>query len=100
MNLLLKLLFVICLLVSCARKQSIKYLNDLEQANIKGNVIKLATETYDVDSLGQIGKLESFTIEIFDIHGNTITDTAKDLIEKTYLPRQPMKMERSSQKCC
>jgi hypothetical protein len=83
MNLLLKLLFVICLLISCTRKQSIKYLTDLEQANIKGNVIKLVTETYNVDSLGQIGKLESFTIEIFDIHGNTITDTAKDFIEKT-----------------
>ncbi len=81
MNLLLKFLCGICLLVSCTRKLQIKYLTDLEQANIRGNVIKLVTETYNVDSLGQIGKLELVTIEIFDELGNTITDTTKDLIE-------------------
>jgi uncharacterized protein YkuJ len=82
MNLLLKLFCGICLLASCTRKQQIKYLTDLEQVNINGNVTKLVTETYQIDSLGQLRKLESVTIEIFDELGNTITDTTKNLIEK------------------
>ncbi|WP_462248551.1 hypothetical protein, partial [Ferruginibacter sp.] len=73
----------ICLLVSCGGKQQIKYLTDLEQVNIKGNVTKLVTETYNVDSLGELGKLESVTIEIFDELGYTITDTTKNFIEKS-----------------
>jgi hypothetical protein len=83
MNLLLKFFCGICLLVSCAGKQQVKYLTDLEQLNIKGNVTKLVTETYNVDSLGLIGKLKSEIIEIFDEQGNTITDTTKNFIEKT-----------------
>lgn len=82
MNSLLKFTCASWLLVSCSSKQSIKYLNDLEQVNIKGHVTKLVTETYGVDSVGQIGKLESITIEIFSKNGNTITDTTWDLIEK------------------
>ena len=82
MNLLLKFTCGCWLLVSCSSKQSIKYLNDLEQVNIKGHVTKIVTETYSVDSVGQIGKLESITIEIFSKNGNTITDTTWDLIEK------------------
>ena len=81
MNLLLKFTCACWLLVSCSSKQSIKYLNDLEQVNIKGHVTKLVTETYGVDSVGQIGKLESTTIEIFSKNGNTITDTTWDLME-------------------
>ncbi|WP_462220282.1 hypothetical protein, partial [Ferruginibacter sp.] len=81
MKLLLKFLCGICLLVSCGGKQQIKYLTDLEQVNIKGNVTKLVTETYNVDSLGELGKLESVTIEIFDELGYTITDTTKNFIE-------------------
>ncbi len=80
MNSLLKFTCAIWLLVSCSSKQSIKYINDLEQVNIKGHVTKLVTETYGVDSIGQIGKLESITIEIFSKNGNTITDTTWDLI--------------------
>lgn len=53
MNLLLRIIFASCLLASCSGKQSIKYLTDLEQAN-KGPVAKLVTETYQVDSVGQI----------------------------------------------
>jgi hypothetical protein len=83
MNLLLKFLCGICLLVSCGGKQQIKYLTDLEQVNIKGNVTKLVTETYNVDSLGELGKLESVTIEIFDELGYTITDTTKNFTEKS-----------------
>ena len=83
MKLLLKFLCGICLLVSCGGKQQIKYLTDLEQVNIKGNVTKLVTETYNVDSLGELGKLESVTIEIFDELGYTITDTTKNFIEKS-----------------
>jgi hypothetical protein len=83
MNLLLKFLCGICLLVSCAGKQQVKYLTDLEQVNIKGNVTKLVTETYNVDSLVELGKLESVTIEIFDELGYTITDTTKNFIEKS-----------------
>lgn len=82
MNLLLKFTCVSCLLASCAGKQSIKYLTDLEQANIRGRVTKLVTETYKVDSLGEVGKLELVTIEIFNKLGFTSTDTTKDLIEK------------------
>jgi len=81
MNLVLKFICASCLLFSCSGKQSIKYLTDLEQANIKGRVTKLVTETYKVDSLGQIGKLESVTVEIFNKLGYTVTDTAKDFIE-------------------
>jgi hypothetical protein len=83
MNLLLKFICISCLLVSCSRKQSIKYLTDLEQANIKGRVAKLVTETYKVDSLGQVGELESVSIEIFNKLGYTSTDTAQDFIEKS-----------------
>jgi hypothetical protein len=82
MNLLLKFICAGCVLVSCSGRQSIKYLIDLEQANIKGRVTKLVTETYKVDSPGQIGELELVTIEIFNKPGNTITDTAKDFTEK------------------
>ena len=81
MNLLLKFIIAGCVLASCSGKQSIKYLNDLEQTNIKGHVTKLVTETYAADSSGQIGKLELVTVEIFDKLGNTITDTAKYLLE-------------------
>ncbi|MFM9909737.1 MAG: hypothetical protein ACKVOW_10325 [Chitinophagaceae bacterium] len=55
----------------------------MEQVNIKGNVTKLVTETYNVDSLGELGKLESVTIEIFDELGYTIIDTTKNFIEKS-----------------
>ncbi len=82
MNLLLKFTWASCLLVSCSERESIKYLTDLEQANIKGCVTKLVTETFKVDSLDKIGKQESVIIEIFDKHGYTITDTAIDFIEK------------------
>jgi hypothetical protein len=82
MNLLFKFICASCLLFSCSRKQSIKYLTDLEQANIKGRVTKLVTETYKFDSLGQIGRLEFVTIEIFNELGYTITNTAKDFMEK------------------
>ncbi len=82
MNLLLKFICASYLLTACSRKQSIKYLTDLEQANIKGHVTKLVTETYKVDSLGQIGKLHTVTIEIFNKHGYTITDTTNDIMEK------------------
>jgi hypothetical protein len=54
----------------------------LEQANIKGRVAKLVTETYKVDSLGHVGELESVTIEIFNKLGYTSTDITKDFIEK------------------
>lgn len=81
MNLLLKFICISCLFVSCSGKPSIKYLTDLEQANIKGHVAKLETETYQVDSLGQPGELESVTIEIFNTLGNTITDTTWDLMK-------------------
>jgi antitoxin component YwqK of YwqJK toxin-antitoxin module len=81
MNLLLKFICIGCLLDSCSTKQSIKYLTDLEQANIKGHVAKLVTETYQVDSLGQAGRLQSITIEIFNTLGYTAIDTTKDLIE-------------------
>jgi uncharacterized protein YkuJ len=69
-------------LVSCSGKQSIKYLTDLEQANSKGRVTKLVTETYKVDSLGQVRELESVIIEIFNRLGYTSTDTTKDFIER------------------
>ena len=82
MNLFLKFICAGCLLVSCSGKQSIKYLTDLEQVNIKGRVTKLVTETYKVDSLVQVEELESVTIEIFNKLGYTNTDTTKDFIEK------------------
>lgn len=82
MNILLKFIFINCLLISCSRKQSIKYLTDLQQANIKGHVAKLVTETYNVDSLDQVGELKSLTIEIFNKLGYTNTDTAKDIMDK------------------
>jgi len=82
MNAFLKFISVSCLLASCSGKQSIKYLTDLEQANIKGRVTKLVTEIYKVDSLGQVGELESVTIEIFNKLGYTSTDTIKDFTEK------------------
>lgn len=82
MNAFLQFISVSCLLASCSGKQSIKYLTDLEQANIKGSITKLVTETYKVDSLGQVGELESVTIEIFNKLGYTSTDTTKDFIEK------------------
>jgi hypothetical protein len=81
MNLLVKIFCILFSLVSCSGNQSIKYLTDLEQANIKGHVIKLITETYKIDSLGDIGKLETRVIEIFNHLGYTVTDTAKDFIE-------------------
>jgi hypothetical protein len=79
---LLKFACGICLLVSCTKKQQIKYITDLEQVNIKGNVTKLVTETYNVDSLADLGKLELVTIEIFDELGHTITDITKNFIDK------------------
>ncbi len=82
MNPLLRFICASCLLVSCSGKQSIKYLTDLEQENIKGRVAKLVTETYQLDSLGKLGKLESMTIEIFNELGYTTTDTARDFMEK------------------
>lgn len=82
MNLLLKFIYISSL-VSCTGKQSIKYITDLEQAGIKGDVAKLETKTYKVDSLGQVGELNSETIEIFNRLGYTMTDTARDFIEKT-----------------
>ena len=82
MTLLLKFICASYLLVSCSGDQQIKYITDLEQANIKGRVTKLVTETYKVDSLGQTGELELITIEIFNKLGYTITDTAKDFIGK------------------
>ena len=54
----------------------------MEQANIKGHVTKLITETYEIDSIGQIIKLESQTIENFDELGYTITDTTRNFTEK------------------
>jgi hypothetical protein len=81
MNLLLRIFCILFPLISCSGNQSIKYLTDLEQANIKGHAIKLITETYKIDSLGNIEKLESSVIEIFNNPGYTVTDTAKDFIE-------------------
>jgi len=54
----------------------------MEQANIKGHVKKLIPETYELDSLCRMEKLISKTIEMFDELGYTITDTAKDFIER------------------
>lgn len=82
MNLLLKFICGSCLIVSCSTRQPIKYLTDLEQANIKGRVTKLVTETYNVDSLGKARELVSVTIEIFNKLGYTSTDTARDFMEK------------------
>jgi hypothetical protein len=96
MNLLLKGTCICWLLVSCSSKQSIKYLTDLEQANIKGHVTKLVTETYKADSVQQIGKLESVTIEIFSKNGNTITDTTWDMIEKNVIVENLMFNENGS----
>jgi hypothetical protein len=82
MNLSVKFVCTLCTLVSCSGNPSIKYLTDLEQANIKGHLKKLITETYELDSLGHMGKLMSERIEMFDELGYTITDTAKDFIER------------------
>jgi len=68
------------LFASCSENESIRYLTDLEQDNINGPVIRLVTETYQVDSLGQTGNLESVTIEIFNKLGYTITDSTKNLM--------------------
>lgn len=100
------------LFVSCSGGKKIKYLTDLEQANLKGHVTKLITKTYKIDSMGQIVKLELETIEIFNKLGYTITDTAKNFIERNevvnflkyntmvlWLLCQPLKTERSSRKC-
>ena len=82
MKVLLKFTCTLCLFISCSGNRAIKYLNDLEQANIKGHVTKLITETYEIDSIGQIIKLESQTIENFDELGYTITDTTRNFTEK------------------
>lgn len=82
MNQSLRIVLIFCVIVSCSGNQSIKYLTDLEQANFKGHVTKLVTETYRIDSLGKIGKFESETIGIFNELGYTITDTLRDFIEK------------------
>ena len=76
----LKFVGISYLLASCVGDQSIKYLTDLEQANIKGQVIRLVTETYGVDSPGQTGKLLSVTTEVFNKLGYTITDSTMDLM--------------------
>lgn len=78
----LKFISTLLLFTSCSGNKAIKYLNDLEQANIKGNVIKLITETYEIDNIGQIIKPESETIEIFDEPGHTVTDTTRNFAEK------------------
>lgn len=78
---LFKLICICSLLISCSAKQKIEYLNDLEQANIKGRVTKLITETHEVDSLGKAVELVSTTIEVFNKSGYTITDTARDFKE-------------------
>ena len=82
MKMLLKFVAAPFLLLSCTDNKIIKYINDLEQANIKGHVTKLITKTYEIDSAGQIIKLESETIEIFDTLGYTTTDTARNFAEK------------------
>jgi hypothetical protein len=69
-------------MISCSNNQSIKYLTDLEQANIRGHVMKLITETYQVDSLSLNMSLESLTIEVYNDLGNTISDTTKNFSEK------------------
>jgi hypothetical protein len=79
MKCVLNLVCICYLLASCSENQSIKYLTDLQQANIKGHVVRLVTETYEVDSVGQIGNLESLTTEIFNKPGYTITDTTRNL---------------------
>lgn len=82
MKLVLKCFCTLYLFVSCSGGKKIKYLTDLEQANLKGHVTKLITKTYKIDSTGEIIKLELETIEIFNKLGYTITDTAKNFIEK------------------
>lgn len=82
MERLLKFFFTLFIFVSCSGNDAIKYLNDLEQVNIKGHVTKLISETYEIDSIGQIRKLESVTLEYFDEIGNTITDTTRKFADK------------------
>jgi len=82
MKRVLKFIFTLFLFASCTGNKTIKYLNDLEQANIKGDVAILITETYAIDSISQIIKLESETIEYFDEPGYTITDTTRNFAEK------------------
>lgn len=78
----LKFVFTLFFFASCSDNTTIKYLNDLEQVNIKGRVIKLITETYEIDTISQVVKPESETIEIFDEHGYTITDSTRNFAEK------------------
>lgn len=80
MNHLLGIAF--CLLVSCKVNQSINYINDLQQGNIKGKVAKLITYTYPINEEGKTGKLESETIEVFNTLGYTVTDTSRSYTEK------------------
>ena len=79
---LLRTICICCFLISCSVKPSIKYLTDLEQENIKGNVTKLVTNTYNIDSTGKMEGLESENIEIFNSLGYTITDTNRNLVDK------------------
>jgi hypothetical protein len=81
MKLLVRIVCTFYVLISCSGNQSIRYLTDLEQANIKGKVTKLVTRTYNIDSVRKVSELESETIEIFDINGYTITDTARNFID-------------------
>jgi hypothetical protein len=78
MRLFSKFILIACIVPSCSGTQSIKYLSDLAQANIRGPVVKLVTESYGVDSLGGIGKLRSATTEIFNDLGYTVSDTSTD----------------------
>jgi hypothetical protein len=82
MKLSFKFFCTVCIITSCSNIKPIKYLTDLEQANINGPVMKLITETYQVDSSSKNINLESLTIEIFNELGNTITDTTKNFFEK------------------
>ncbi|MGB4846242.1 MAG: hypothetical protein WBP16_17365 [Ferruginibacter sp.] len=82
MKCILKFVFPLSLFASCTGNKVIKYLTDLEQANIKGHVTKLITETYEIDSTGQIIKAESETIEYFDELGYTTTDTTRNFADK------------------
>jgi hypothetical protein len=81
MKLLVRFVCTFYILISCSGNQSIRYLTDLEQANIKGKVTKLVTRTYNIDSIGKIEELESETTEIFDNKGYTITDTTRNFID-------------------
>ena len=76
-------IYICFLLISCSANPLIKYITDLEQENIKGDVTKLVTRTYEVDSMGKEERLESEIIEMFDSRGYTTTDTIRNVTDKS-----------------